>query len=666
MSVRATHGNGKEEIKEEIWVEGDESSREPRYENLSAEQIKEDITIDINEQAKAATKLQALQRGRKSRRRSDKKLADARIRSFERPKVESIELAEKKAAAVKLQSIHRGFRARQRHRIKRQSRDEEVAATKLQAMVRGKNARTNTAARKKSSNKQVVDQAGTGDTKSSNHATDSSTKKKKMPGDYERPWRQKRAPKSPGGDRRKQKRSSARRKKKFARRVNAHIDGGSSIDPNLIGNSNVTGGLLDKSSKGNSEIIYWPRKAISGWGNMVTSNYGVEWPGWNTPLPKSSMSAARRRRMKEYKATMARSNLEQQWNNGTKPERSGLSTLPKFGMAKKRKERKTDHQIQQQYILKTVRRVYREAAGYYNEVAKEAKAIFPTPLPEHPPRNTRSPSKKRSNPERKPSVPPTSPLFRVAHPNAQVLTDTQGSLQTGARQAKGPEGPQDVGQQRAARHGDGGEEVVELNGAGYYFIEKDFTSPYEHVGSSDDVDKSDEAFPFDDIYEMNAVLEDPSLLLQKFAEISETIKTLWEELCVPVPERMYIANHFFSQPSITSYIQLTTHSILLNTIRSKTNSIIDTINERKSCLEQIVSAVHKMDSTELSTGGAPVLTREDLSKMTETVYALTRQIIHLINDWKKLAPWTSTFMMDGQSYTDTIQYEMELFEKMLQ
>ena len=89
------------------------------------------------------------------------------------------------------------------------------------------------------------------------------------------------------------------------------------------------------------------------------------------------------------------------------------------------------------------------------------------------------------------------------------------------------------------------------------------------------------------------------------------------------------------------------------------------MNERKSCLEQIISVVHKLDSTEVSPAGTPVLTKEELSKMVEIVYSHTWQIIKMINEWEKLAPWTNTFLMDGQDYTNTIHYEMELFEKML-
>ena len=90
------------------------------------------------------------------------------------------------------------------------------------------------------------------------------------------------------------------------------------------------------------------------------------------------------------------------------------------------------------------------------------------------------------------------------------------------------------------------------------------------------------------------------------------------------------------------------------------------INERKACLEHIVSVVHKMDNTEVSTAGMPVITMEALSETTEAVYSLTQQVVDMIEEWKKLAPWTNKFLMDGQEYTETIHYEMELFERMLQ
>ena len=88
-------------------------------------------------------------------------------------------------------------------------------------MVRGKNARASVTMKKQEleigsnlkSSKDVEDNDGP------------VANIKKAPGDYERPWRQKRTPKSPGKDRRKQKRSSTRRKSTIG--MAAHIDGGS-------------------------------------------------------------------------------------------------------------------------------------------------------------------------------------------------------------------------------------------------------------------------------------------------------------------------------------------------------------------------------------------------------------------------------------------------------
>ena len=158
---------------------------------------------------------------------------------------------------------------------------------------------------------------------------------------------------------------------------------------------------------------------------------------------------------------------------------------------------------------------------------------------------------------------------------------------------------------------------------------------------------------------MNKVLEDPESLCKNFVQLSDNIKQSWVDLDVPIPEREYIANHFFSDQTIANYIQMTTHSILLSTLKAKSNSIIDVINERKVVLTNIVKVM-----TQIQKGGNVLSSPEDMKRSIEKVYILTRKVIKMIEEWKKIAPWTKVFYVDGDNYIEVIELEMAALEKL--
>lgn len=88
------------------------------------------------EEADAATRVQAMQRGRQSRREMDEqKAAATKIAAMQRGKLARQELEEQKAAAQKIQAMQRGKLSRQ------ELAEQKAAATKLQAMQRGKTSR---------------------------------------------------------------------------------------------------------------------------------------------------------------------------------------------------------------------------------------------------------------------------------------------------------------------------------------------------------------------------------------------------------------------------------------------------------------------------------------------------------------------------------------------
>ena len=116
--------------------------------------------------------------------------------------------------------------------------------------------------------------------------------------------------------------------------------------------------------------------------------------------------------------------------------------------------------------------MYREAAGYYNEAAKEGKVRMPNQLPVNPPGNTRSPTRKspfRSNSLRKPNVPPTSPLFKVHI--QQVLIDEKSLAIVPLKLQTENEPERNEVQTRGGNDDGNGEELIQTTDAGHYFIE---------------------------------------------------------------------------------------------------------------------------------------------------------------------------------------------------
>ena len=55
-------------------------------------------------------------------------------------------------------------------------------------------------------------------------------------------------------------------------------------------------------------------------------------------------------------------------------------------------------------------------------------------------------------------------------------------------------------------------------------------------------------------------------------------------------------------------------------------------------------------------------TTTDFSDNISRVYKSTRQIVNMIEDWKKLAPWNKVYYVDGEDYMDTMRMELGMLE----
>ena len=138
--------------------EPDEPSEtdEEAVESLVAELVETSVTleegdeadeadVDLDEQAAAAVKIQAMHRGKQARgemqEQKEQTAAAVKIQAVHRGKQACKELEEQKeqtAAAVKIQAMHRGKQARKELE---EQKEQTAAAVKIQAMHRGKQAR---------------------------------------------------------------------------------------------------------------------------------------------------------------------------------------------------------------------------------------------------------------------------------------------------------------------------------------------------------------------------------------------------------------------------------------------------------------------------------------------------------------------------------------------
>ena len=55
-------------------------------------------------------------------------------------------------------------------------------------------------------------------------------------------------------------------------------------------------------------------------------------------------------------------------------------------------------------------------------------------------------------------------------------------------------------------------------------------------------------------------------------------------------------------------------------------------------------------------------TTTDFSDNISRVYKSTRQIVNMIEDWKKLAPWNKVYYVDGEDYMETMRMELGMLE----
>ena len=76
---------------------------------------------------------------------------------------------------------------------------------------------------------------------------------------------------------------------------------------------------------------------------------------------------------------------------------------------------------------------------------------------------------------------------------------------------------------------------------------------------------------------------------------------LWEELGVPYQEQSYVANNFFAVVNVQNYIQIVTHSIFLQSIKSKVSTIQTLIEQRNELLKKINDVI-EMIKTEANGG----------------------------------------------------------------
>ena len=279
--------------------------------------------------------------------------------------------------------------------------------------------------------------------------------------------------------------------------------------------------------------------------------------------------------------------------------------------------------------MKTVRRAYKEAAGYYRS-GKDLHGADATNLPE--------------------SFLPLSREKRSARQS--YLNDKKLQLTT-----EGKNNVEDT-ENRGVQEGDSGQ----------YSVDEHFY-PEKSTVLNDNLDG--QTLPFDQIYSMNAVLKDTSLLERKFKDTCQAIILLWKELDVPYQEQSYVANHFFTVMSVPNYIQIVTHCIFLQSIKSKVSTIQTLIEQRNELMKKVNDAI-EMIQTEANDSKADAsatvaykLDNNSVNEVTETishVYKSTRQLVRQINEWRQLAEWNGTYLVDGTDYMETMKMELKALE----
>ena len=59
---------------------------------------------------------------------------------------------------------------------------------------------------------------------------------------------------------------------------------------------------------------------------------------------------------------------------------------------------------------------------------------------------------------------------------------------------------------------------------------------------------------------------------------------------------------------------------------------------------------------------SPDVTTNDFNDNISKVYKFTRQLVNMIEDWQKLAPWNKIYYVDGEDYMDTMKMELNVLE----
>ena len=184
-------------------------------------------------------------------------------------------------------------------------------------------------------------------------------------------------------------RANERKHKNFAR---ATISKDTTPDKNDDGEIGVEAGRANVKNK---NIAKWPKRELEDWGKFIDTRFGMEWPTWSSDVP---LTVRRRRQIENYQGKMAVRDREDAWDSTTKIsesripnafekrflEKSKRKRLKKRGRHRKAdslKHVKTDYQVEQLQVLKTVRRAYKEAAGYYRS-GKDLHGADRTKLPE--------------------------------------------------------------------------------------------------------------------------------------------------------------------------------------------------------------------------------------------------------------------------------------------
>ncbi len=628
-----------EEVEEEL--DFDNFLQELEHELLPVEEkLPRDFTSD---EEKAVVKLQAIQRGAKERNEIRKRKESAtKLQAVQRGRRHRKELEEKKNAAIKLQALHRG------HRDRKDIEKQKLSAIKMQAVHRGYMDRK----------KLLI--------KTSDGGKNDDNKQNKIP--------------SPPQRKSGRNRANKRQNKKFARQV---------ISKESKKEMEYNDEFQQQQQSIENTTVKWPKNEIGHWEKMIGSNYGVQWPKWSSDIPVTSF---RKRKIKKYQNERAILDLEKRWDNGTKISEYRVPDLFEKKMMKKNNNKKnkknkrrknkkknknsdvsaptskimkTDHQIEQLHILKTVRRVYEEAAGYYNanlltnnnSIDDNNSSISPPSLPMQPSRPRSNRNQKGHNTSRinsdKTNIGfedgsttnlPRSPLLRATLPNNFANTHNNSVLSNN------------------------GERHVEIGEDGHYYIEEHFQP--DDSTTLHDLHGTQPTLPFDEVHSMNEVLNDPSLLDIKFKETSEIVIQLWEELDVPYHEQSYIANHFFPVINVTNYIQIVTHCIFLQSIKSKILAINHHVAKRMELLQKIADVMTLLQQEEnekviddMSLNNmSSFTTTTDFSDNISRVYKSTRQIVNMIEDWKKLAPWNKVYYVDGEDYMETMRMELGMLE----